>query len=405
MKNVVKLSIMALIAIVMCSCGSRKQTLMKYRDLGNTGLKVSEIGIGCGCFETEDTAFVREYMTLALDSGINYIDIYDANPQVRSNIGYALQGRRDEMIIQGHIGSAWENGKYKRTRDVEEVKASFEDLLARLGTDHIEVGMMHISDSWEDWETIHDSPFYEYVKQLKAEGKIKHIGLSSHNAEIALAAVESGMIEVLMFSLNPAFDLLPVGANAWDPKSYNNILESIDPTREKLYSACKEKGVGISVMKVFAGGRLLSEEKSPLGVAFTPTQCISYALSKDGVSVALTGAGNIDELNQSLHYLVATDEEKDFSVPMSNIKKHCAGNCTYCNHCSPCPKGIDIAKVTYLLDQVKDQETVPSEILEQYKALDHKASECIECGQCESRCPFGVSIRDNMKKATEVFGE
>ncbi len=403
--------ILAFATALLVSCKDKqteqpqKQTLMKYRDLGNTGLKVSEIGIGCGCFEKEDTAFAREYMKVALDSGINYIDIYDANPIVRSNIGYALRGRRDEMIIQGHIGSAWENGKYKRTRNVEEAKASFEDLLARLETDHIEVGMMHITDSPEDWDSIVDSPFLEYVKQLKAEGKIKHIGLSSHNPEVALKAVESGIIEVLMFSLNPAFDLLQTGANAWDPESYKNMLTEIDPVRVKLYSLCKEKGVGISVMKVFAGGRLLDAEQSPIGIALTPCQCLSYALSKDGVAVALSGADDIDELNQSLHYLVATGEEKDFETPLASIKKQCTGNCTYCNHCSPCPVGIEIAKVTELLDQAKKYDNVPTEILEQYKALPHKAGECIECGSCETRCPFGVSIRENMKEAKKIFGE
>ena len=98
------LALCAALSLVGCK-QQTKPTSMKYRPLGNTGLMVSEISIGCGGFEKLDSAASLELMTLALDSGMNYIDIYDANPKTRSNIGYALQGRRDEMIIQGHIGT------------------------------------------------------------------------------------------------------------------------------------------------------------------------------------------------------------------------------------------------------------------------------------------------------------
>ena len=183
-------TLLATLCLVAIGCRQQqeKKSDMQYRPLGNTGLMVSEISIGCGGFEKLDSAASLELMTMALDSGMNYIDIYDANPKTRSNIGYALQGRRDEMIIQGHIGTIYKDGQHCRTRDVEECKASFQDLLDRLHTDHIEVGMIHITDSREEWEEIQNSPFLDYVFQLKKEGKIKHIGLSSHNAEVALMA-------------------------------------------------------------------------------------------------------------------------------------------------------------------------------------------------------------------------
>ena len=171
-----KKTLLVVFAVAMVFAGCRQQqeikTDMKYRQLGNTGLMVSEISIGCGGFEKLDSAASLELMTMALDSGMNYIDIYDANPKTRSNIGYALQGRRDEMIIQGHIGTIFKDGQHTRTRDVEEAKAGFEDLLARLGTDHIEVGMIHITDSHEEWDELDGSPFLDYVFQLKKEGKI-----------------------------------------------------------------------------------------------------------------------------------------------------------------------------------------------------------------------------------------
>ena len=168
-----KVLFLAVAALMFAACGTKeKQTDMKYRPLGNTGYMVSEISIGCGGFEKLDSAASLELMTMALDSGMNYIDLYDANPKTRSNIGYALQGRRDEMIIQGHIGTIWANGQHTRTRDLDSTRVCFEDMLTRLGTDHIEVGMIHITDSREEWEEIQNSPFLDYVFRLKKEGKI-----------------------------------------------------------------------------------------------------------------------------------------------------------------------------------------------------------------------------------------
>lgn len=404
------ITIMAIVAILVSACNStqtpEKPINMKYRELGKTGIKVSEIGIGCGCFENQDTAFSRLYMNLAIDSGVNYIDIYTSDPIVRSNIGYALKGRRDKMYIQGHVGSVWQNGQYKRTRDIEEAKEGFNDLLTRLGTDHIDVGMIHIADSREEWLEVVNGPFMQFMKDLKAEGKINHIGLSSHNAAVALEAVQSGLIEVLMFSINPLFDMVPSGANLWDSTTYAGTFSNIDSTRIQLYEACVSQGVGISVMKTFGGGRLLDEKQSVLGVALTPCQCIHYALGRPGVATALSGANTIEELQASLHYENATDAEKDYSTVLAQSQKASwSGDCIYCGHCSPCPVGIDIDKVTKLLNLAKSQETIPQEIIDQYKALPHKAGECTQCGSCETRCPFSVSVRENMKEAQRIFGE
>ncbi len=398
--------------LLLAACGSNvKQTDMMYRPLGNTGLMVSEISIGCGGFEKLDSAASLELMTIALDSGMNYIDIYDANPVTRSNIGYALQGRRNEMIIQGHIGTIFKDGQHCRTRDVEESKAGFEDLLARLNTDHIEVGMIHITDSREEWEEIQNSPFLDYVFQLKKEGKIKHIGLSSHNAEVALMAAKSGWVEVIMFSLNPAFDRLRGGATPWEKDAMDNLQAGIDPIRVEFYDYCATHNIGVTVMKTFGGGgRLLDEMTSPLGVAYTPEQCIAYCLAKPCISTCILGIDNIDELKTDLHWMHATDEEKDYTAigrkdsVSDNQTAELNGSCTYCNHCSPCTQGIPIAKVNELYDKAQN-DGLTAELQAQYDALPHHAGECTHCGACMSRCPFGVDIPAQMDKAKEFFGK
>ncbi|MBR3958925.1 MAG: aldo/keto reductase [Bacteroidales bacterium] len=384
---------------------SERQTAMQYRPLGATGLEVSEISIGCGGFGKLDSAASRELMTMALDSGMNYIDIYDADPTVRSNIGYALQGRRDEMIIQGHLGTIFKDGQHTRTRDVEETRQGFEDLLARLGTDHIEVGMVHITDSFEDWEEIQNSPFLDYVFQLKKEGKIKHIGLSSHNAEVALQAVKSGWVEVLMFSLNPAFDRLRGGATPWDKGAMENLQAGIDPVRVELYDYCTTHKIAITVMKTFGGGgRLLDAKTSQLGVAYTPEQCIAYCLAKPCISTCILGIDNIDELKTDLHWLHATEAEKDYNNVGNRELAQQSGDCTYCNHCSPCTQGIPIAKVNELLDKA-ETEGLTADLQAQYDALPKHAGDCTHCGACLSRCPFGVDIPSKMDAAKAKFGK
>lgn len=386
---------------------AERQTAMQYRPLGATGLEVSEISIGCGGFGKLDSAASLQLMTEALDSGMNYIDIYDADPTVRSNIGYALQGRRDEMIIQGHLGTIFKNGQHTRTRDVEETRQGFEDLLARLGTDHIEVGMVHITDSFEEWEEIQNSPFLKYVFQLKKEGKIKHIGLSSHNAEVALKAVKSGWVEVLMFSLNPAFDRLRGGATPWDKGAMDNLQAGIDPVRVELYDYCTTHKIAITVMKTFGGGgRLLDAKTSQTGRAYTPEQCIAYCLAKPCISTCILGIDNLDELKRDLHWLRATDEEKDWTAAEQRTenKELANASCTYCNHCSPCTQGIPIAKVNELLDKAEN-EGLTAELQAQYDALPHHAGECTHCGACQTRCPFGVDIPTRMDAAKAKFGK
>jgi len=400
--------------LVMAISCQKKKTFtenpnMTYRTLGSTGIRVGEIGIGCGAFGKMDTAESRKLLGYAMDNGVNYIDIYDADPKVRSNIGYALKGRRDEMVIQGHIGCWWNGTSYERTRDVEKCKIGFNDLLERLGTDHIEVGMVHIIDNLEEWNKLEGSPYLEYVKSLKKLGKIEHIGISSHNAEVALKAAKSGLFEVIMFSLNPIFDRIQAGANLWDSTTYQHLLPGIDPVRVELYDYCAQHNIAITVMKVFGGGgRLLDAKSSPLKFALTPVQCIAYSLAKPCVAVAICGADNIEELKSDLQYIKATEEEKDFNSALNKGAAKADGNgtgCTYCNHCAPCPVGIDIAAVNELLDEVQQNGGVVSdEIAAKYKKLKYHAGDCVGCGQCEDRCPFGVPIREKMDEAQVVFG-
>lgn len=382
---------------------------MNYRELGQTGLNVSEIGIGCEGFIDHNGTKTEELMDMVIKYGINYIDLYIPNPDARSQIGKILHGKREQFILQAHLCTIWQNGQYKRTRKINEVQISFEDLLKRLDTDYIDVGMIHYVDSLEDWHNIVDGAVMQYVQELKANGKIKHIGLSSHNPLVALEAVKSGLVEVLMFSINPCYDLQPAGEDCyalWDEKNYEKQLINIDKDREALYEICNRMGIGITAMKAFGGGDLLSNSLSPAGKSLTVNQCLHYALTRPAVSTVLVGAHTAEELLVSINYENASDEEKDYAIAFADMPKMSwEGHCMYCGHCAPCPKGIDIAAVIKFLNLTKAQNGLPETVREHYASLTHTASECIQCKSCESRCPFGVSVIENMKQATEIFGK
>ena len=381
---------------------------MVYRTLGRTGIQVSEIGMGCEGFVDKSYEEVLALVDKMESLGINCVDLYTSNPEVRSNLGRALRGRREKFVLQAHLCSVWKNGQYKRTRSIGEVREGFEDQLKRLETDHTEIGMIHYVDSMADWNTVADGPVMAYARDLKAAGTIGCIGLSSHNPEVALAAVNTGLVDVLMFSVNPCYDLQPAGEDVeelWAPKNYENTLVNMDPQRQELYETCQRLGVGITVMKAFGGGDLLSETLSPAGRALTPFQCLHYALTRPAVASVMCGARTLEDLEASAAYEDAPESQRDYAAAFAALPRiSWQGHCMYCGHCAPCPKGIDVASVTKFLNLCRAQGSVPETVREHYALLPHRAAECIACGACEKRCPFGVPIVENMKQAAALFG-
>ena len=381
---------------------------MRYRELGKTGLRVSEIGLGAEWLERHSAEEVKAVIDRCEEHGVNILDCWMPEPNVRTNIGAAIAGRRERWIIQGHLGSTWQNGQYVRTREMEPVKKAFADLLTRLRTDYIDLGMIHFVDEVQEYRRIMEGEFLQYALELKRSGTIRHIGMSTHNPAVGKLAALSGVIEMLLFSVNPAFDLLPANEVLDDyfvQKTYDGALHGIDPARAELYSLCEQNGVGITVMKGYAGGRLFSEKTSPFGVALTPVQCIHYALTRPAVASILAGYDTVAHVDEAVSYETATGEEKDYASVLANAPAHAwRGQCTYCGHCAPCPAGIDIAMVNKLYDLAVMQADVPATLRAHYRQLSANASDCVGCKACEARCPFGVPVASRMEKAAKLFG-
>jgi len=379
---------------------------MKYRVLGNTGCKVSEIGFGGEWLERHPFDESVELMRYAEEQGINVLDCWMPHPKSRDVIGTAIRSHREKWMIQGHVGATWQNGQYVRTRDLKYVVPAFEDLLKRLDTDYIDFGMIHYVDAKDDWDRCMNSEYYGYVEKLKRDGTIRHVGLSTHNPRIAKEAIESGVVSMIMFSINPAFDMRPATEDIHT--MYDNFtpdMAGIDEERAELYRLCEERGVGITVMKGYFGGRLFDPKTSPFGVAFTPVQCLHYALTRPGVATVLCGYDTKEQIDAAVAYESATEEEKNYASLLAEAPLHAySGACVYCGHCKPCPMEIDIAMVNKFYDLAVQQPEVPESVKAHYEALERHAGDCIGCKGCETRCPFDVGIAERMKKTEALFG-
>ena len=224
---------------------------------------------------------------------------------------------------------------------------------------------------------------------MKAQGVVKHIGLSTHSPSLANRVLDMSIIDMMMFSINPMYD-------------YGQGDYSIGSGSERyeLYTRCEKEGVGISVMKPFNAGQLLDAKKSPFHQALTPAQCIQYALDRPGVITVMQGPANVEELKQNLAYLETDSDERDYSVIGSFTPDDTKGKCVYCKHCHPCPAGLDIGLINKYFDLVKLGDNLARE---HYMTLEKKASDCLSCGHCNSRCPFAVDQMDRMKEIAEYF--
>lgn len=379
---------------------------MRYRNLGNTGLKVSEIGLGGEWLERHNAEEVKSVIQSCEKYGINILDCWMSEPNVRSKIGAAIEGNRENWMIQGHIGSTWQNGQYEKSRDLKKVGEAFGDLLERMKTDYIDLGMIHFVDETAEFERLIHGEFIEYVRDLKKKGVIRHIGMSSHNPAVVKLAALSGEIEMALFSVNPAFDMLPPteDIDQYFVEEYDEKLGGIAPERAELYQICEQRGIGLTVMKGYAGGRLFSEKTSPFGVALTPVQCLHYALTRPAVASVMVGCDTPEHVAAAAAYEHASEEERDYANVLAHAPRHAySGQCTYCGHCAPCPAEIDIAMVNKLYDLAVMQKEIPATVRAHYAGLSANASDCIGCGGCEERCPFGVQVTKRMEKAVELF--
>ena len=364
---------------------------MQYRTLPHGGDKISIIGLGMGSIHNAGTQGIVETIHTALDAGVNFFDFVPSDAAAFDGYAQAFKGStREQALFQIHLGADYSSGKYGWTTDAEIAIPQFEERLRTLGTDYTDFGFIHCIDEEADFDKVMNGGIWDYAQCMKREGVIRHLGFSTHRVSIARRCIATGQMDLGMFSINPMYDYT-------DESNYGKGEAS---ERAALYKEFEAAGVGISVMKAFAGGQLLDAKASPFSQALTKNQCMQYVLDKPGVLSVLPGVRGRDDLDEVLSFLNASPGERDYSVVGTFAAPKDKGSCVYCNHCQPCPEGIAIGLVNKYYDLARLGDDMAAQ---HYHNLEKHADDCKHCGHCDSRCPFGVHQSERMIEITSFF--
>jgi len=371
---------------------------MQYRQLGKTGLQISEISVGTEWLYKKRQEDVKVLVEKAIGRGVNYFDmIFNFEPFL-VQLSWAIKPSRDKVLLTHHLGSSEYKGKYRKTRSTAECRRNLERFLTIMETDHTDILFIHFVHTGKDYERVlAKGGLKDLALELKNEGKARYIGVSTHHFEQGIAFAESGIVDLIMTQIN--------------------LANHSSPRRKELLETCVSTGTGLIAMKPFAGGRLLhvnstisfasyhtashgiSRKKMPSEV--TPQRCLHYVLSLPGVSAAVPGVANLKELEDCLSYHSASEEEKDYSGLLRSIEEYKPGECVYCNHCLPCPSDIDIGPMIRLYE-TKDY-IGPDQLQKEYRSFKNSARSCSECGVCTQRCPFDVDVIAKLREISEYF--
>jgi len=335
---------------------------MEYRILGKTGLKVSRIGFGGIPIQRVDQEATKKLMQRLVDEGINYIDTAKGYTVSESYIGYALEGIRDRFILATKSMS--------RTKE-----AMAKDILSSLEamkTDYIDLYQVH-NPNMEQLDTvISNGGALEALLEAKEKGIIGHIGLTAHSIEVFKRALEYDWVETIMFPYN-----------------------LVEQQGTELIKKCTEKNIGFIDMKPLAGGAIEDA-----------TLALRYICHNPNVTVVIPGMADEKEIDENVKAcLDGSPLTEDELKKIENIRKQLGSQfCRRCNYCAPCTVGIAIPNV-FLFAGYLERYNLENWARERYASLEVKASKCIECGICETRCPYELPIREMLKKCASEFGE
>lgn len=335
---------------------------MEYTILGKTGLKISRMGLGGIPIQRIEAELTKPLIEKMLDSGINYIDTARGYTVSEEYLGAALEGVREHFVL----------ATKSMSRTKEAMAQDIRTSLKNLRTDYIDLYQVH-NPTPENLETVlAPGGALEALQEAKKDGIVGHIGITLHSLDLFHKAVELPWVETIMFPYN--------------------IVET---QGEELIQKCRERNIGFICMKPLAGGAI---DDARLALRFIA--------ANENVSVVIPGMADLQELEQNIQAMndrsSLSPQEKE---KIQAIRKDLGGHfCRRCNYCAPCSAGLSIPGV-FLMHGYLTRYGLADWAKMRYEGMAKTASDCIGCGECETRCPYQLPIREMLKQVAKDFGK
>ncbi|MFR4163391.1 MAG: aldo/keto reductase [Paraclostridium sordellii] len=327
------------------------------RALGKTNLKINRIGFGGIPIQRVTQQDTNKIIDELIKQGINFIDSARGYTVSEEYIGNAIEGKRDNFILASKSMS----------RTYEDMLKDVDITLKNFKTDYIDLYQLHNVKSDEYENIFNDNMAYKALLDCKSQGKIKNIGITSHSIDTIKKAVRDEKFDTIQFP-------------------YNIVEDQAD----EIFREAHKRNIGIIVMKPLAGGAINNAKLA-----------IKYILSKEYIDVAIPGMDSVDQVLENISVLENLDIDKEDELKIEDIRNQLGNRfCRRCEYCMPCPVGINIP-MNFLLEGYYSRYNLKEWSKERYNSLDIKASDCVECGKCESKCPYDLPIREMLKEVTE----
>jgi len=333
---------------------------VNYFVLGKTGLRVSEVGFGGIPIIRISADEAVSVLKRAYDKGVTFYDTANAYRDSEAKIGQAFENMRDKVVIATKT----------QKRDGKGASEHLENSLKMLRTDYIDLFQLHQVAQEKDWEAI-ISPggALEAVTRAKDQGKIRHLGITSHSLPMAIKLIKTGLFSTIQFPFN--------------------FIEK--DAKDELHQTARKLNLGILAMKPFAGGMI---DNAKIAFKF---------LRQYPDVLPIPGFHSIESVDEILSLYTKSNEVTDEDLATMDKYRDELGRqfCRRCEYCQPCPKGVMITPAMgYRVVSMRMSPKVAAESLRQ---VMETVPQCVNCGVCITRCPYNLPIPEMIKKHYDLF--